>query len=65
MRLDRGAILVVALIVLFTWSCPTTMVVIWTAVLTLLGVAIREFLDTGTATATDPPESSRARGAAP
>ncbi|CAM5502629.1 hypothetical protein [Streptomyces aurantiogriseus] len=40
-----AAILVVAAIVLFTWSYPTTMVVIWTAVIVLVAFAIREFLD--------------------
>ncbi|MCF4136327.1 hypothetical protein L1856_04755 [Streptomyces sp. Tue 6430] len=39
------AVLVVAAIVLFIWSYPTTAVVVWTAVLTLVGFAIREFLD--------------------
>ncbi|KUL21256.1 hypothetical protein [Streptomyces regalis] len=39
------AILVVAAVVLFTWSYPTTAVVVWTAVITLVGFAIREFLD--------------------
>ncbi|MEV6940830.1 hypothetical protein AB0N07_02195 [Streptomyces sp. NPDC051172] len=43
------AIVVVAAIVLFTWSYPTTMVVVWTAVIVLVGFAIREFLDTGPA----------------
>jgi hypothetical protein len=38
-------ILVVAAIVLFTWSYPTTAVVVWTAVITLVAFAIREFLD--------------------
>ncbi|GGV06611.1 hypothetical protein GCM10010275_53340 [Streptomyces litmocidini] len=39
------AILVVAAVVLFTWSYPTTAVVVWTAVIVLVGFAIREFLD--------------------
>ncbi|MFJ4692409.1 hypothetical protein [Streptomyces sp. NPDC088766] len=39
------AILVIAAVVLFTWSYPTTAVVVWTAVITLVGFAIREFLD--------------------
>jgi chromate transport protein ChrA len=43
------AILVVAAIVLFTWTYPTTMVVVWTTVIVLVGFAIREFLDTGSA----------------
>ncbi|MEU0950529.1 hypothetical protein ABZ379_49135 [Streptomyces canus] len=38
-------ILVVAAIVLFTWTYPTTAVVVWTAVITLAAFAIREFLD--------------------
>ncbi|WP_244204515.1 hypothetical protein [Streptomyces africanus] len=42
-----AAILVVAAVVLFTWSYPTTMVVVWTTVIVLAGFAIREFLDTG------------------
>ncbi|WP_411074981.1 hypothetical protein [Streptomyces sp. cmx-4-7] len=48
-------ILVVAAVVLFTWSYPTTAVVVWTAVLVLAGLAIREFLDDGPA----PPVDSR------
>ncbi|MEU3316839.1 hypothetical protein ABZ743_29720 [Streptomyces sp. NPDC006662] len=39
------AILVIAAIVLFTWSYPTTAVVVWTAVIVLAAFAIREFLD--------------------
>ncbi|MEU2909505.1 hypothetical protein ACWCQ0_17560 [Streptomyces massasporeus] len=39
------AILVVAAVVLFTWDYPTTAVVVWTAVITLVAFAIREFLD--------------------
>ena len=53
-RFKRGigvAIVVVAAIVLFTWNYPTTMVVVWTAVIVLAGFAIREFLDTGPAPA--------------
>ncbi|MFD5750032.1 hypothetical protein [Streptomyces sp. NPDC127033] len=42
------AILVVAAVVLFTWTYPTMAVVVWTAVLTLVAFAIREFLDAGT-----------------
>ncbi|MER6489629.1 hypothetical protein [Streptomyces griseorubiginosus] len=38
-------ILAVAAIVLFTWTYPTTAVVVWTAVITLVALAIREFLD--------------------
>ncbi|MFF4350624.1 hypothetical protein [Streptomyces sp. NPDC001530] len=44
-----AAILAVAAIVLFTWSYPTTAVVIWTAVIVLVAFAIREFLDTAPA----------------
>jgi hypothetical protein len=40
-----AAILLIAAVVLFTWSYPTTAVVAWTAVITLAGFAIREFLD--------------------
>ncbi|TKT11412.1 hypothetical protein E4U92_02095 [Streptomyces galbus] len=40
-----AAILLIAAVVLFTWSYPTTAVVVWTAVITLAGFAIREFLD--------------------
>ncbi|MFK0237780.1 hypothetical protein [Streptomyces vinaceus] len=47
-----AAILLVAAIVLFTWNYPTMMVVIWTAVIVLIGFAIREFLDTGPASPT-------------
>ncbi|MEU3224761.1 hypothetical protein ABZ695_16610 [Streptomyces sp. NPDC006976] len=55
-----AAILVAAAIVLFTWSHPTPMVVVWTVVLTLVGFAIREFLEVGSA----PPADSRAGDAA-
>ncbi|MFF4588971.1 hypothetical protein [Streptomyces sp. NPDC001388] len=41
-----AAILVVAAIVLFTWSYPTMAVVLWTAVIVLAAFGIREFLDT-------------------
>jgi hypothetical protein len=44
-----GVILAVAAIVLFTWSYPTTAVVVWTVVIVLVAFAIREFLDTGPA----------------
>ncbi|GGS30357.1 hypothetical protein GCM10010269_81160 [Streptomyces humidus] len=44
-----AAILVIAAIVLFTWTYPTTMVVVWTTVIVLAGFAIREFLDPGPA----------------
>jgi len=40
-------ILVVAAVVLFTWTYPTTLVVVWSAVAVLGAFAIREFLDTG------------------
>ncbi|MEV6408420.1 hypothetical protein AB0M58_36725, partial [Streptomyces bobili] len=42
-----AAIVVVAAIVLFMWNYPTTMVVVWTTVIVLVGFALREFLDTG------------------
>ncbi|MFF2996359.1 hypothetical protein ACFVTC_17555 [Streptomyces sp. NPDC057950] len=41
-----AVILAVAAIVLFTWSYPTTAVVVWTLVIVLAAFAIREFLDT-------------------
>jgi chromate transport protein ChrA len=44
-----AAILAVAAVVLFTWSYPTTWVVVWTVVIVLVAFAIREFLDTGPA----------------
>ncbi|MFH9065657.1 hypothetical protein ACH4GM_31195 [Streptomyces coeruleorubidus] len=54
-----AAILVVAAVVLFTWSYPTMTVVVWTAVIVLVGFAIREFLDTGPAQhATGPPKTA-------
>lgn len=40
-----AAILVIAAVVLFTWSYPTTTVVVWTAVITVVGFGVREFLD--------------------
>ncbi|WP_234373693.1 hypothetical protein [Streptomyces scabiei] len=43
------AILLIAAVVLFTWTYPTTAVVVWTAVITLAGFAIREFLDDSSA----------------
>jgi chromate transport protein ChrA len=55
------AILLIAAIVLFTWTYPTTAVVLWTVVITLVGFAIREFLDDASA----PPAASRAGTAAP
>ncbi|MFE7183961.1 hypothetical protein [Streptomyces erythrochromogenes] len=50
-----AGILLVAAIVLFTWNYPTMMVVIWTAVIVLIGFALREFLDTGP---TPPPNAT-------
>ncbi|GLP65850.1 hypothetical protein TUSST3_24700 [Streptomyces sp. TUS-ST3] len=47
------AILVVAAVVLFTWTYPTTAVVVWTAVIVLAAFAIREFLDDDGATPHD------------
>jgi chromate transport protein ChrA len=44
-----AAMLVIAVVVLFTWNYPTMAVVVWTTVILLLGFAIREFLDTGPA----------------
>ncbi|MFI9821131.1 hypothetical protein ACIHFC_11755 [Streptomyces sp. NPDC052013] len=38
-------VLAIAAVVLFTWHYPTTAVVVWTAVITLAALAIREFLD--------------------
>ncbi|QYX83079.1 hypothetical protein K1J60_20635 [Streptomyces akebiae] len=55
-----AAILVIAAVVLFTWSYPTTAVVVWTAVITLLGFAVREFLDAPSA----PPADSQTEAAA-
>ncbi|MFD8228743.1 hypothetical protein ACFV16_31915 [Streptomyces massasporeus] len=46
-------ILLIAAVVLFTWSYPTTAVVVWTAVITLVGFAIREFLDAPSPPPTD------------
>ncbi|MFD3502605.1 hypothetical protein [Streptomyces sp. NPDC058678] len=43
-----GVILVVAAIVLFTWNYPTVAVVVWTLVIVLIALAIREFLDSDT-----------------
>ncbi|MEU0069881.1 hypothetical protein ABZ027_10135 [Streptomyces sp. NPDC006332] len=40
-----GVILLVAAIVLFTWTYPTVAVVVWTLVIVLAAFAIREFLD--------------------
>ncbi|KUO16978.1 hypothetical protein AQJ91_33650 [Streptomyces dysideae] len=54
------AILMIAAVVLFTWSYPTTAVVVWTAVITLVGFAIREFLDAPST----PPAGSPADAAA-
>ncbi|MFF9405470.1 hypothetical protein ACF1B0_07990 [Streptomyces anandii] len=49
-----AAILIIAGIVLFTWSYPTTAVVVWTAVITLVAFALREFLDPGEPSAPPP-----------
>ncbi|MER6216819.1 hypothetical protein ABT213_22540 [Streptomyces sp. NPDC001674] len=55
------AILVIAAIVLFTWSYPTTAVVVWTAVIVLVCFAIREFLDDrGPVPAASPPAGTAA-----
>jgi membrane protein implicated in regulation of membrane protease activity len=48
-----AAILAVAAIVLFTWNYPTTAVVVWTTVIVLVALAIREFLDPGPTPPTD------------
>ncbi|MFC5219745.1 hypothetical protein ACFPQ9_38585 [Streptomyces coerulescens] len=56
-----AAILVIAAVVLFTWDYPTTAVVVWTAVITLMGFAIGEFLDAPSS----PPADSRTEAAAP
>ncbi|MCD9901090.1 hypothetical protein LUR56_16020 [Streptomyces sp. MT29] len=50
-----AVVLLVAAVVLFTWSYPTTAVVVWTLVIVLVGLAIREFLDDGPS----PPVGSR------
>ena len=42
-----AAILLVAAVVLFTWSYPSTAVVVWITVAVLAAFAVREFLDTG------------------
>ncbi|GHD86402.1 hypothetical protein [Streptomyces naganishii] len=49
-----AAIVIIAAVVLFTWSYPTTAVVVWTAVITLVAFAIREFLDPGEPSAPPP-----------
>ncbi|MGW6541943.1 hypothetical protein ACWGBH_03665 [Streptomyces massasporeus] len=54
------AILVIAAVVLFTWSYPTTAVVVWTAVITLAAFAIREFLDAPTTSAGTRPSAGAA-----
>ncbi|WP_405876397.1 MULTISPECIES: hypothetical protein [unclassified Streptomyces] len=53
-----GVILAVAAIVLFTWNYPTTAVVVWTVVIVLVALAIREFLDTGDGNDTAPMPSA-------
>ncbi|MFH0521072.1 hypothetical protein ACHBTE_28325 [Streptomyces sp. M41] len=55
-----AAILLIAAVVLFTWDYPTTAVVVWTAVITLVGFAIREFLDAPSA----PPADAHGEAAA-
>ncbi|MEU4874144.1 hypothetical protein [Streptomyces sp. NPDC021608] len=50
-----AAILVVAAVVLFTWSYPTMAVVLWTAVIVLVAFGIREFLDPGPGTRPEGP----------
>jgi len=52
---------VVAVIVPFTWTYPNTTVVVWTAVITLVALAVREFLDYDEAT---PPAGSGSGGGA-
>ncbi|WP_406451878.1 hypothetical protein OH768_09200 [Streptomyces sp. NBC_01622] len=51
-------ILLVAAIVLLTWSYPPTAVVVWTVVIVLVALAIREFLDTGSDSDTAPTPSA-------
>jgi hypothetical protein len=46
-----AAILAVAAVVLFTWSYPTAVVVLWIVAAVLAAFAIREFLDPGPETA--------------
>ncbi|MFE4059342.1 hypothetical protein ACFXP3_24110 [Streptomyces sp. NPDC059096] len=53
-----AAVLVVAAVVLFTWTYPTTMVVVWTAVVTLVALAVVEFLDAGDTEPADGPGGS-------
>ncbi|WP_177204307.1 MULTISPECIES: hypothetical protein [unclassified Streptomyces] len=53
------AVLVAAAVVLFTWSYPTTAVVVWTAVITLAAFGVREFLDDD-----EPPRAAGPRPAA-
>lgn len=60
-----AAILAVAAIVLFTWSYPTTWVVVWTVVIVLVAFAIREFLDTGAPSAAATSTSSPPAPSAP
>ncbi|MGV9690536.1 hypothetical protein ACWDUX_15635 [Streptomyces sp. NPDC003444] len=57
-RWTGAAILVVAAVVLFAWSYPTTTVAVWTAVIILVVFAIRESLDNGNSSA--PLAASRA-----
>ncbi|MFJ4668371.1 hypothetical protein [Kitasatospora purpeofusca] len=61
-----AGILVVAAIVLATWSYPTAAVVWWIVVVVLVGFAVREFLDTGpTTSATSPTGTGHASAPPP
>ncbi|MEE1787112.1 hypothetical protein PUR71_30020 [Streptomyces sp. SP17BM10] len=61
-----AGILVVAAVVLATWSYPTAAVVWWIVVVVLVGFAIREFLDTGpTTSATSPTGTGHASAPPP
>jgi len=53
-----GVILAAAAIVLFAWNYPTTAVVVWTVVIVLAALAVREFLDTGDENDTAPVPSA-------
>lgn len=58
-------ILVVAAVVLATWSYPTAAVVLWIVVVVLVGFAIREFLDTGAAASRTSPAAAGSASAPP
>ncbi|WP_406205161.1 hypothetical protein OH807_30305 [Kitasatospora sp. NBC_01560] len=60
-----AGILVVAAIVLATWSYPTAAVVWWIVVVVLVGFAVREFLDTGPATSSTSPTGAGRASAPP